>query len=104
MAKDSKGRPPDDSQAKFPSKEAREFHRKLEFEARTVAESVCSSLDLEFPFSKGAFEQIERAFSKLSKRLALAEWCLFNQRGMESYQSLGVELELVWPEERRDET
>ena len=104
MANNDEGRPPDDSQAQFPSKETREFHRKLEPKAHALAERICSSVDLEFPFSEGIFEQIDYAFSKLSKRLALAEWCLSNKHDLKGYQSRAIAMELMWQGELRDET
>ena len=99
MAKDDKGRPPDDPQAKF----AGEFHRTLDREGHALAELICSSIDLDFPF-QGIFEDLDYAFSKLSKRLALAEWCLANKHDLKGYQRRAIGMELMWSGEPRDES
>ena len=101
MAKNDKGRPPGGLQGKFP-KQSREFHRTLERKGHALAERICSSIDLDFPFI-GVFKGLDYAFSKLSKRLALAEWCLSNKHNLKGYQSRAIAMELMWQGELRDE-
>lgn len=103
MAKDDRTRPLGESQEEFPSKEVREFSQKLSPKAHALAERICSRVDLEFPFSRGVFEQIEDAFYQLSKRLALAEWCLANKRDLTEYQIRAISLRLMAKGEFRDE-